>query len=147
MRRTCMGHVLAQAKQLADRRFARILNQHGIDAFNGAQGRILYVLWHNDGQSLREIGQATGLAAATLTSMVDRMEKAGLVSRVQSSKDRRTTLIRLSGEAQKLEEAYYAVSDEMAEAFFAGFSAEERRMCEELLTRAVENLKRLEYSE
>lgn len=144
MSRVCMGHILAQAKQLADRRFSKILNEHGITAFNGAQGRILFVLWHNDGQKLSEIAQATGLAPTTLTSMIDRMERSGLIIREHSLQDRRSTIIKLSEEAQHLEEAYYSVSDEMCDDFFAGFTDEEREMCQKLLSRAVDNLKRME---
>ena len=34
--------------------FEKILSEKNIDAFNGAQGRILYVLWQEDGISIRD---------------------------------------------------------------------------------------------
>lgn len=36
---------VSKIKQLGDRVFEKILADQNIDAFNGAQGRILYVLW------------------------------------------------------------------------------------------------------
>lgn len=76
------GNYVSQIKRLSDRILEQILAEKNIDAFNGAQGRILYVLWSRDGISLRELADKTGLAPTTLTSMVDRMEKAGLVCRM-----------------------------------------------------------------
>ena len=35
--------------------FEKILSEKNIDAFNGAQGRILYVLWQEDGISIRSL--------------------------------------------------------------------------------------------
>ena len=70
------GNYVSQIKRLSDRILEQILAEKNIDAFNGAQGRILYVLWSRDGISLRELADKTGLAPTTLTSMVDRMEKA-----------------------------------------------------------------------
>ena len=76
------GNTISQIKRLSDRIFGRILSQRNVDAFNGAQGRILYVLWQEERISLRELSDRTGLAATTLTSMIDRMESLGLVRRI-----------------------------------------------------------------
>ena len=42
------------------RRFS--VKKKNIDAFNGAQGRILYVLWQEDGISIRSLSTKCGLA-------------------------------------------------------------------------------------
>ena len=39
------GNYVSQIKRLSDRILEQILAEKNIDAFNGAQGRILYVLW------------------------------------------------------------------------------------------------------
>ena len=41
------GFLVTKIKQLGDRIFEKILSEKNIDAFNGAQGRILYVLWQD----------------------------------------------------------------------------------------------------
>ena len=46
------GFLVTKIKQLGDRIFEKILSEKNIDAFNGAQGRILYVLWQEDGISI-----------------------------------------------------------------------------------------------
>lgn len=94
------GNYVSQIKRLSDRILEQILAEKNIDAFNGAQGRILYVLWSRDGISLRELADKTGLAPTTLTSMVDRMENAGLVCRMPDKNDRRKTLLALTAKAK-----------------------------------------------
>ena len=61
------GNIISQIKRLGDRIFERILTEKNIDAFNGAQGRILYVLWQEEFISLKELSDRSGLATTTLT--------------------------------------------------------------------------------
>ena len=75
------GFLVTKIKQLGDRIFERILAEKNIDAFNGAQGRILYVLWQEDGVPIKIISEKSGLAITSLTTMLERMEKNGLISR------------------------------------------------------------------
>ena len=68
------GFLVTKIKQLGDRIFEKILSEKNIDAFNGAQGRILYVLWQEDGISIRSLSIKCGLAITSLTTMLERME-------------------------------------------------------------------------
>lgn len=135
------GHIISQIKRLGDRIFGRILADRDIDAFNGAQGRILFVLWQQEHISLKELSDKTGLAPTTLTSMIDRMEASGLVSRVPDRSDRRKTLLTLTEKAKGLEQDYMEISSDMTDIFYAGFTEEEILQCETLLGRIHENLK------
>ena len=71
------GFLVTKIKQLGDRIFEKILSEKNIDAFNGAQGRILYVLWQKDGISIRSLSTKCGLAITSLTTMLERMENQG----------------------------------------------------------------------
>ena len=64
------GFLVTKIKQLGDRIFEKILSEKNIDAFNGAQGRILYVLWQEDGISIRSLSIKCGLAITSLTTML-----------------------------------------------------------------------------
>ena len=138
------GNRISQIKHACDRIFERILSARNVDAFNGAQGRLLYVLWQEEYISLRELAQRTGLAATTLTGIVDRMEAAGLVRRLADRSDRRRTRLSLTEKARTLRPDYEAVSGEMADIFYAGFTGEEIAQCEAMLERILCNLKRYE---
>lgn len=136
------GNIVSQIKYLSDRIFERILSEREIDAFNGAQGRILYVLWQGEHISLKELSDRTNLAATTLTGMVDRMEAAGLVCRVPDQSDRRKILLTLTNKARALKQDYMVVSDRMTQIFYAGFTEKEILQCEKLLCRIHGNLLR-----
>ena len=90
------GFLVSKIKQLGDRIFEKILNTKNVDAFNGAQGRILYVLWQEDGIPIKAISEKCGLAITSLTTMLERMENQGLIRRIQSESDKRKTLLYLT---------------------------------------------------
>ena len=134
------GFLITRIKQVGGRVFDRILSQKKIDVFNGAQGRILYVLWQDNGVPISELSKQTGLATTTLTSMLDRMETAGLVYRDRGDKDRRKIRIYLTEKAKGLEEDYNSVSEEMSRIYYKGFSDQEIEQLESYLERILKNV-------
>ena len=136
------GFLVTRIKQVSGRLLERMLATRGIDAFNGPQGRILFVLWQGDGVPVSELSRQTGLATTSLTSMLDRMETAGLVRRERNDKDRRKVLIYLTDEARMLEGDYNEVSDEMNAIFYEGFSAHEAEQLDAYLDRVLANIER-----
>ena len=134
------GFLVTKVKQLSDRVFEKILNEKKIEAFNGAQGRILYVLWQKDGISIKTLSEQCELAITSLTSMLERMEKQGLLRRESDEKDKRKTLLFLTDRAYALREDYEAVSAQMGAVFYEGFSEEEIRLFESYLRRVLDNL-------
>ncbi len=134
------GILITRIKQLQGRIFEKLLAQHGISEFNGAQGRILFVLWEEDGIPISELARKTGLAKTTLTSMLDRMEQRELIERIYPPADRRTVKIRLTERARGLQEHYEQVSDEMNQIFYKGFRDEEICSLETGLRKVLANL-------
>lgn len=138
---TQAGFLISQIKQIGGRVFEKILASNQIHAFNGAQGKILYVLWQRDHLSIIELSELVGLANTTLTSMLDRMEKAGLIRRLPDPHDRRKSLIALTDRAQGLYERYKQVSQQMDEVYFKGFEEREIVEFEQYLHRILQNIK------
>ena len=141
---TRTGFLISQIKSVSGRLFERILQDCGVEEFNGAQGRILYVLWQADGVPIVELSQKTGLAKNTLTSMLGRMEESGLILREQSEEDRRQTIISLTDKARELEEKYDEVSERANLLCFKGFTPAEIAELECLLSKVLVNLERSE---
>ena len=129
------GFLVTKIKQLGDRIFERILAEKNIDAFNGAQGRILYVLWQEEGVPIKIISEKSGLAITSLTTMLERMEKNGLISRKTDEADKRKTLLFLTDKAKELKEAYDSVSNEMGNIYYRDFTDKEILQFEEYLNR------------
>lgn len=140
MKETRSGFMVGQISKLSGRIFERILADAGVDAFNGAQGRILYVLWQEERVPMRALSERTGLAQNTLTSMLDRMEAAGLAERRPDKEDRRVIRIHLTVKARALKDRYDLVSNRMNEIYFKGFSDAEIKAFEGYLARIITNL-------
>ena len=134
------GFLVSKIKQLGDRIFEKILNTKNVDAFNGAQGRILYVLWQEDGVPIKTISEKCGLAITSLTTMLERMEKQGLIRRVQSDDDKRKTLLYLTEIAKSLRDEAEIVSRQMNDVFYKGFNSDEIEQFEAYLDRVRNNL-------
>ena len=134
------GFLVTRIKQVSGRLLERMLVAKGVDAFNGPQGRILFVLWQKDGVPMSELSRQTGLATTSLTSMIDRMEASGLVRRERNDKDRRKVFIYLTDEARALEKDYDEVSEAMNAVFYEGFSEAEAEQFDAYLNRVLANI-------
>lgn len=136
------GFLISRIKQMGTRIFDRLLAASGIDSFNGAQGRILYVLWQKDNISISSLSAQTSLANTTLTAMLDRMEDIGLIIRKPDPKDRRNRLIALTEKAKSLQNDYDRISQRMNEIYYTGFTETEIVQFESYLQRILNNLEK-----
>jgi DNA-binding MarR family transcriptional regulator len=137
------GFLITLIYHLSDRIFANIMKKSGIDEINPAQGRILFVLWNKDEIPISELARRTQLSKSTLTSMLDRLEKADYVIRVPSRKDRRIILVKRTEKDKSLETKYIQVSNEMTNLFYDGFTSEEIDDFENYLKRILDNLTKM----
>lgn len=140
MQRTNGGFLITKIKQIQGRVFEKLLSEYGISEFNGAQGRILFVLWEKDDIPIRELSEKTGLAKTTLTSMLDRLEESRNIVRRFDPADRRAVRIQLTEKARSLQKKYDEVSAKMNEIFYGGFSDDEILDFEKTLGKILENL-------
>ncbi|UCC11230.1 MAG: MarR family transcriptional regulator [candidate division WOR-3 bacterium] len=133
------GFLIAKIHQIAGRIFGKKLRNAGID-LNPAQGRIIFVLWHTDRIPISELAQKTSLGKSTLTSMIDRLEASGYVTRIPCSEDRREILIERTDKDKAFEKIYTRLSGDMTRLFYHGFSNKEISQFEDCLVRIYENL-------
>ena len=135
------GTLISQIKQLQDRVFNKILKEEGIYEFNGQQGRILFSLWKDEKLSLIELSKRTSLAKTTLSTMIDRMRKNGLVIVEESKEDKRNLVIYLSDKTLALEDKITNATKRITDIFYKDFSEKEAKELDRLLIKIKENLK------
>ena len=75
----------------------------------GPQRSVMQALVQLGGGSLKELTARVGLAHSTVSGIVDRLEKRGLVERQPDLNDRRHTRIIVSGEVREFMEKRYPV--------------------------------------
>jgi DNA-binding MarR family transcriptional regulator len=133
------GFLVTQIHHLGRRVFSELLKERGLDIGPG-QGRILFALWQEDGVPINELTKKTLLRKSTLSELLDSLENAGHVRRVQSEEDRRKVLIQLTEKTRQMLNVYIEVSKEITKIFYEGFQPEEMEQFENYLERVLDNL-------
>lgn len=106
------------------------------------QPRVLQALWVEDGLSQKEIGEKLNIKPSTVTVMINRMEKAGLVSRRQDKTDLRVSKIYLEKKGIDLKDDIKNISNKVNDETFKGFSEDEKKTMNSYLERICKNLKK-----
>ncbi len=123
---------LADAVARAGKRMRRgtfhRLSPYGITP---SQGRALDVLArgsHHGGGMIRlnQLAERLHIAPRSVTTVVDALEAAGLVERIQDPEDRRAILLQLTESGRQLVEQIGRIRQEVAEEYFGAISPGER---------------------
>jgi len=133
------GFLIAKIHQITNRIFNKMLKDYGLDELNSGRGRILFVLWQRDNIPIHELSVKTQLTKSTLTTMLDRLEKKGYLSRGKGI-DRRENIVKLSDKSKKFKEVYEKISGEMTDVFYGNLTEGERDTFEDYLRRILNNL-------
>jgi len=128
----CYGFLLGKAYQKVWQMEKAALSQYGITP---VQFVLLHVLWEKDGQKGVELGGRLRLDGATITGVLDRLEKMGLIERRPDLNDRRTNLIFLTPKGKELEKPMNQVTDAVNKEVISMFSEEEARLLKSMLTK------------
>jgi len=118
--------VMTAQKQLLSRRFAE-KNAHMGQALS------LWVLSAHDGMSQSDLADALNVARPTVTIMLQKMERAGLVERRPDENDNRYVRIYLTGEGRALHAELQAVHAGVVRDTIAPLSDTDQRDLERLL--------------
>ncbi len=104
------------------------------------QEMVLIELFEQDGLRGGELAERLGVEPPTVTKMLRRLEKCGLVERRQDSRDARSLRVYLTGEGRSLEEPLARCWEMVEEGTFAGMSVGERRTFRRLLAKVRANI-------
>jgi len=101
---------------------------------------LLINLWPQDGLTHTEIAEHLCVQPATLSRMLDRLVKTGLVQRQQDSGDQRVSRVYLTEKGQELLEPIQQTWEELERISFANLTPEERLLLRRILLKVLENL-------
>lgn len=88
-----------------------------------------------------ELAHYTGLTTGSTTAMLDRLEKAGFITRRRNPQDRRGVLIEINRESAKTTGPMVAGVQKAHRELIASYSAAELEVIADFLTRFTENVK------
>jgi DNA-binding MarR family transcriptional regulator len=99
----------------------------------------LYLLWQADRQPLKDLAEGVFCTPATMTSLVDTLEKKGLVQRLPNPNDRRSILIVLTEAGVALQQTTASLED-MFNACCTTLTPDETRELSRLLKKLNDSL-------
>ena len=95
---------LYSASRLITQAYTPMLTALGITY---TQYLVLMVLWEKDNQPVNDIAHRLILETNTVTPLIQRMEKQGLITRKQGDKDKRQQIVSLTLSGKEMEERAY----------------------------------------
>ncbi len=118
----------------------KILQQTSTLGLSPGQPKILEFLEYNNGCEQKEIAKACEIEPATVTNLLARMEKVGLIERKQLNGNRRSLHVFLTREGEIVTQKVLKIFDEVRKKAFEGFTVEQQEGTIRLLTKMVDNL-------
>ena len=101
---------------------------------------VLMILWDQDGLQASKLGKKVGLEPSSMTGMIDRMERDGLIERQSDPNDRRALKIFLTKKGRTAQTPVTKVVDEALTSMFEGISDQEMETTKKVLKRFIENM-------
>lgn len=136
-----MDSILAQVCHLHHSRAHQLLEVLGL--YRG-QPPVLGALWEQEGLTQKELAEKLQNTPATITKMLQRMEKAGFIQRKPDETDQRITRVYLTQAGRTVKGAVEAVWRKMEKETFQDFSGQELEVLRGYMLRMRANLLRFE---
>ena len=133
------GYLLARACKAHRGSVGAVLAEVGLHV---GQEMVLLHLWKRDGLTPSEMAGALGVEPPTVTNMLSRMERAGLLERCRDPEDARCTRVYLTEKGRSLREPVERRWEAVEERAFEGLTEEEKTLLRRLLARVHDNLTR-----
>lgn len=106
---------------------------------SSAQAAILIYIAHGRGNRAADIARDYSYDTGSMTRMIDRLVKKGLLRRVRDQEDRRAMRLELTAKGRKLTERLPAVAARTLNGLLKGFSRDELDQLKGLLGRMLAN--------
>jgi DNA-binding MarR family transcriptional regulator len=134
-----LDSLFAQVCRLKHARIHTLLEALGL--YRG-QPSVLQALWEQEGLMHTELARRLQVQPATITKMLQRMEKAGFVARRPDPDDQRVSRVYLTETGRAVRADVQQVWRQLEEEAFAGFTLEERFLLRRFFLHIRENLGR-----
>ena len=135
-----LDFLLVQVCRLHHSRAHALLESVGL---HRGQPRLLWALWETDGLTHTGLASRLQVQPATITRMVQRMEKAGFVARKPDQHDQRVSRVYLTETGNAVREQVHQIWQQLEEEALAGLSPEEREALRGLYMQIRDNLMRV----
>ncbi len=138
----CPYYLLTRASLATTGMMRRELAAVGWERVRPAYLGVLLCLWLEDGRQAGELGRCAGLEPSTMTGLLDRMERDGLLRRQPDPEDRRAHRIFLTAEGKEAESPVGEVIDSALDRMMADIDDKDVDRCKSILRQILTNAAR-----
>ena len=132
-----LDFLLVQICKLHHARAHTLLEELGL--YRG-QPPVLFALWEREGLTHSELAARLHVKPATITKMINRMEKTGFVQRRSDPEDQRVSRVYLTDAGRAIQNEVERVWRTLLKETFVGFSLDERVLLRRFFLQMRENL-------
>lgn len=132
-----LGHSLSRICRLTHARMYALSGQIGL---HRGQSLVLKALWGQEGLTHSELSDLLHVRPATMTNMLKRMEKSGIVERRPDVHDQRVSRVYLTESGNALREQVRQMWQAFEQQVFDGFTADERETLRRFFDQIQANL-------
>lgn len=150
----CMYYLVTRVSlsltSILKKRFA----ESGYDFVKPAYIGVLLWLWMEDGMGnmlgkfgkdegikLSDLGKLAGLEPSSMTGLIDRMEKDGLVVRINDPKDRRAAIVQLTQKGITIRKHILTIVDTVTKEFLSTIPLKQESIAMDVLKKILTNAK------
>ena len=130
--RECLCFNLGKAARKLSRVTGEKVSKFGITT---TQFFLLIALYEEEGITISNLAQKVALDKATLTGLLDRLERDSLIERRPDCRDRRVIRIHLKEKALRIKEEIQGLYNEINSRFLSIFSEEEKEIFESIISK------------
>jgi DNA-binding MarR family transcriptional regulator len=134
-----LGYLARYAHRAFVKALAGEIEPHGILA---AQWSVLRILWDIEGLTQVELAERMRVEKASLTGVVEGMERRGLILRVRNEDDRRKINITLTAQGRRLKSQLLPHAAKINRKATRGMTDAETSQLRGLLAKLIQNLER-----
>lgn len=132
-----LSTVIGKASRLLGNRISKNLSEHQVTA---EQMNILASLWQHDGQTQQSLADVSNKNKASITHLIDNLEKRKLVVRKSDNEDRRNKKIYLTKEGEELQSSLSKIVKKTIRQATEGIDKKELKYAKKVLKKMVDNL-------
>ncbi len=151
----CPYYLITRASLSVTGLLKQELANSGIEDVKPAYLGVLMCLWTSDGMDetlgklgsedgmrLVELGRCAGLEPSTMTGLIDRMARDGLVYRANDPKDRRAQKVNLTEKGLHVRNLVFNAVAKMLEEAFSGIEPDQMEVAKKVLMQVLVNTKK-----
>ena len=126
--------LVSRLHEAADKWIAKELAAAGLEGVAPSHGDVLALLFRQKEATMHELAAFARRTKPTMTVLVGKLERMGLVTRTQSPLDARCQIVRLTADGERLRPVFDSISRRLVERAYAGLSPAGARRLEAALS-------------